>query len=368
MVLAAVAVFGCGEDASRPDARLVDPGGRSAPINGLELAPSSGAILLSTNHGPMRIARLVLTLALAIAVCPTAAMAHGGVSASGSTMRYYALDGGGISDASVYRNDDGLIEVSDPPVFGGISPGECIPYTEQRVACPPEGIRSVVISVGPEADKIESRIDLPTSLEGGPGDDVVLGGPGPDRIGGSGGRDTLVGGPADDRIVASGDRTVDTIDCGPGNDTAVADPDDVIVSEPECETVQRVLPSVAPPPGSLGPDVIPPAISRLRVRAGPLSARSRRRWARMSWRVSENGLATFRLVRCRAFGASPCVRRRSAIRPFQLIVSAGRGSELLPLPRKGRGLRAGRYVLRARAVDEAGNRSRLATTRFSIRR
>ena len=316
----------------------------------------------------MRIARLALTLALAAAACPTAAMAHGGVSVSGGAMRYYALDGGGISDASVYRTDDGLIEVSDPTVFGGMSPGECIPYPEQRVACPAEGIRSVVISVGPEADKIESRIDLPTSLEGGPGDDVVLGGPGPDRIGGSGGRDTLVGGPADDRIVASGDRMVDTIDCGPGNDTAVADPDDVIVSEPECETVQRVLPSVALPPGSLGPDVIPPAISRLRVRPDALSARSPRRSARVSWRVSEDGLASFRLVRCRAFGASPCVRRRAATRPSRLLVSAGRGSERLPLPRQGRGLRPGRYVLRARAVDGAGNRSALATTRFSIRR
>ena len=57
MVLAAIAVLGCGEDASRPNARLVDPGGRAAPINGLELEPASGAILLSTNRGLYRIAR-----------------------------------------------------------------------------------------------------------------------------------------------------------------------------------------------------------------------------------------------------------------------------------------------------------------------
>ena len=65
---------------------------------------------------------------------------------------------------------------------------------------------------------------------------VLDGGAGNDDLVGGGGADTLKGGPGDD-VIEAHDGAVDTIDCGPGNDRAVIDPNDVVSN---CETV--VLP------------------------------------------------------------------------------------------------------------------------------
>jgi uncharacterized delta-60 repeat protein len=94
-------------------------------------------------------------------------------------------------------------------------------------------------------------------LDGGPGNDVLDGGPGNDRLLGIVGRDRLVGGPGNDQLTCgrgdlrgpivalagSGDdvvrcrnRRVDTINCGPGRDTAIVDPTDRVRG---CERVLR---------------------------------------------------------------------------------------------------------------------------------
>jgi hypothetical protein len=83
-------------------------------------------------------------------------------------------------------------------------------------------------------------------LTGGGGDDVMIGKPGDDRLRGLGGDDTLVGGAGRDRLVAgrgddtihSRDRARDTVRCGPGWDTVVADATDDVPASCEHASVR----------------------------------------------------------------------------------------------------------------------------------
>jgi RTX calcium-binding nonapeptide repeat (4 copies) len=72
-------------------------------------------------------------------------------------------------------------------------------------------------------------------IAGGAGTDTIDGGAGADIVDPGAGKDTVVTGDGDDTITAR-DGAVDTIDCGPGTDTVIADPADVLRN---CETVTR---------------------------------------------------------------------------------------------------------------------------------
>jgi hypothetical protein len=73
-------------------------------------------------------------------------------------------------------------------------------------------------------------------LFGGAGDDRLYGGTGSDRLDGGKGRDLLDGGAGAD-VVTARDGARDTIRCGPGRDTVVADRIDVVARD--CERVRR---------------------------------------------------------------------------------------------------------------------------------
>ena len=73
-------------------------------------------------------------------------------------------------------------------------------------------------------------------LNGGIGNDRLLGGVGNDRIIGGPGRDTIEGSPGNDAIEAR-DKTRDIINCGPGQDTVIADRIDTVSRN--CETIRR---------------------------------------------------------------------------------------------------------------------------------
>lgn len=64
-------------------------------------------------------------------------------------------------------------------------------------------------------------------ISGGPGRDRLFGGGGGDCIDGGPGRDQLSGGPGDDTI-RSRDGVADVVDCGEGDDVAIADPKDTL--------------------------------------------------------------------------------------------------------------------------------------------
>jgi len=91
------------------------------------------------------------------------------------------------------------------------------------------------VSTGPGHDHVNlMHVLAPAAVDAGPGDDLVWGGVGADRIDGGdgddvligmGGVDTLLGGRGDDFLEDSFPSQVpDTLDCGPGVDRLRADP------------------------------------------------------------------------------------------------------------------------------------------------
>jgi Ca2+-binding RTX toxin-like protein len=95
-----------------------------------------------------------------------------------------------------------------------------------------------------------SGVALAAAFEGTPARDVVYGTPAADYIatyGGDdtivprGGRDTASGGPGNDRINVAGDQAKDTVYCGTGEDTLVANPHDRVGDTPASEVVQQGL-------------------------------------------------------------------------------------------------------------------------------
>lgn len=91
------------------------------------------------------------------------------------------------------------------------------------------------------------------TLTGSDGADTLDGGGGPDTLTGGDAADTLNGGEGDDAIEAR-DGQADTVTCGSGSDTAVADATDIVASD--CESVDR---PATPDPGTSG-GVLPPPV------------------------------------------------------------------------------------------------------------
>ena len=102
------------------------------------------------------------------------------------------------------------------------------------------------------ADKILGTGDSDI-VRAGSGDDEVRTGKGRDRIWGGRGFDRIWSGEGDDRVIVAGDpfyegRDVsallgDTVDCGPGRDTVIVDPNDKTVN---CEVTRLVAPGQTP--------------------------------------------------------------------------------------------------------------------------
>ena len=83
----------------------------------------------------------------------------------------------------------------------------------------------------------------PDELHGGTGDDTVRGGPGDDRLWAGPGHDVVHGGAGDDVLHAlAADGAADTLDCGPGRDTArVLGSERATTTCRGCETVVVVV-------------------------------------------------------------------------------------------------------------------------------
>jgi Ca2+-binding RTX toxin-like protein len=82
------------------------------------------------------------------------------------------------------------------------------------------------VSGGAGADQVDGGPGQDTVM-GGPGNDTANGGAGNDRVLDTQGTDTLNGGQNSD-LIASRDGSPDVVNCGPGEDVAVVDPNDTV--------------------------------------------------------------------------------------------------------------------------------------------
>src|SRR5918992_1096633 len=126
----------------------------------------------------------------------------------------------------------------DDRLGGGLGPDELSGGPGRDIAIYGQRGRRVRVSIGKgandgaarEGDNVHSDVE---DVQGGRGNDVLtgngranrlFGGGGRDNLRGRGGNDLLMGGGANDRIDArDGAGSVDRIECGAGNDTALVD-------------------------------------------------------------------------------------------------------------------------------------------------
>lgn len=181
---------------------------------------------------------LACTLALLLAV-PAMAEAHSIVRVEGGTLKYVATDTSdatAVNTVTVSQPSSDQIRVEDPTVFGGMDPGPCIPFSENRVDCPAAGITVTRVEAGLGDDSVTIESGLRSEVIASEGADSVKGGPGPDFVVGGPGTDSIDTGAGDDDIRVR-DGEADTVLCGAGTDAVLADSlDDV---KEGCEKVER---------------------------------------------------------------------------------------------------------------------------------
>ena len=234
-------------------------------------------------------------------------------------------------------------------------------------------------------------------FDGGGGTDTLNAAVGNDELIGGPGVDTFSAGDGNDTIRAN-DATVDgTIACGPGQDTAIVDDDDVV--ESDCETV--TIPPANPGPGPGGPggpgggpvggsgnpilDLVSPVASielaSRRFSAARRGASAAAVGTQVTYRLSEIATARFTVERARPGrrsgarcakpkrsnrGGRRCTRWVRVKGSFTRPSLAGANSFRFTGRVGGRKLGLGRHRLVLVAMDLAGNRSTAVRAAFRI--
>jgi Ca2+-binding RTX toxin-like protein len=253
---------------------------------------------------PVRPRSLLLT-ALAVSLLGAAPAAAGGLVALDGPVLRYTGDDLEPSNVTIDRAG-GLLTLDENASRMTVALGSActLDAAGYRVECPDAGIERIEVRLGLLGSDVRIRADLPSTIDGGPGDDLLVGGPAEDAIDGGPGQDILAGGPSadvlsggsgedlvtyDDRIATDGtllprrsgvrvqigrpdwsgsgderdtierdveqvqagagadrlslrDGRATSVACGAGRDTVVADPRDVL--DVDCDSA-----TVAPQPG-----------------------------------------------------------------------------------------------------------------------
>ena len=142
-----------------------------------------------------------------------------------------------VFSAGAGDNDDiGAIETPTTfrfTRFGGatIGPGADCQYVggdSETVDCLKSGVTALILNLGDGDDiaSVSPAIKIPVIFNGGPGNDALFGGGGPD---------VFSGGPGNDNIISRDGIGGERVDCGDGQDTAISDDADTRIS---CEEVE----------------------------------------------------------------------------------------------------------------------------------
>jgi Ca2+-binding RTX toxin-like protein len=112
----------------------------------------------------------------------------------------------------------------------------CSAQGKHKVTCRGDGISFVTAQTFDGDDSVVNHGGIPSRLDGGEGDDTVVGGSRVDTLYGGDGEDDIVGRGGDD-IIKTGGLWADDVRCGAGKDTVFADLLDSV--GPRCEAVTR---------------------------------------------------------------------------------------------------------------------------------
>lgn len=157
--------------------------------------------------------RSILLIALAALLLSAApAAADGLVALDGTVLRYTGDD---LEPSNVTIDHvGGVLRIDENASRMTISLGSActLDPTGYHVECPDTGIERIEVRLGLLGSDVRIRADLPSKIDGGPGDDLLVGGPAEDTIDGGPGQDIIAGGLGAD--VLSG---------GPGQDLVTYD-------------------------------------------------------------------------------------------------------------------------------------------------
>jgi hypothetical protein len=172
-----------------------------------------------------------ITTLLAILAAHAATVAHGETSPSTTTSTpttYTVVLAGGSEQNTIriWLTPDGRSYVVDSavPLEVGGTVCENSPGNANELVCKAPMVAGFEVNagIGDDTVTVSRAIEIPVTMRGGAGRDLLVGGSGPDK---------LMGGPGDDQLAGRGGD--DLIFGGPGNDVIVGGPgDDVLRGGP----------------------------------------------------------------------------------------------------------------------------------------
>jgi Ca2+-binding RTX toxin-like protein len=153
---------------------------------------------------PVRALPLLLTVLAFVLLAAAPAVAGGLVELDGTVLRYTG-DDVEPSSVTISRADGVLaLEENASRMTVGLGSACTADDTGYRVACPDTGVERIEVRLGLLGSDVRIRADLPTKIDGGPGDDLIVGGLSEDAIDGGSGQDIVAGGPGAD-VLRGGD-------------------------------------------------------------------------------------------------------------------------------------------------------------------
>jgi hypothetical protein len=139
---------------------------------------------------------LLALCALLRAAAPAAA--DGLVELDGTVLRHTGNDVE-PSNVTIDHIDNVLVVTENASrMTTGVGTGCTVLDGGYRVECPDTGVERIEVRLGLLGSDVRIRADLPSTVVGGTGDDLIVGGPAEDAIDGGPGQDILAGGPGAD--------------------------------------------------------------------------------------------------------------------------------------------------------------------------
>jgi Ca2+-binding RTX toxin-like protein len=187
----------------------------------------------------------IVSLIVVLAAC-AAPLAHAETSSEPPTKFTIVLAGGSAENMMhIWLTPDGYEYVIDSVVPLEVGGAVCqnASGNPNELVCDAPLVAGFEVNAGPgdDAVSVAASVEVPTTLRGGPGDDVLQGGDAADKLVGGVGDDTLTGRAGNDAIFGGPGK--DVLNGGPGNDVLWGGPGkDVIHPGAGRDSVHDALP------------------------------------------------------------------------------------------------------------------------------
>jgi Ca2+-binding RTX toxin-like protein len=170
-----------------------------------------------------------IVMLLAVLAVGTASLARAEASEEPRTYTVVLAGGSEQNTMHIWLTSDGYSYVIDSvvPLEAGGAVCQNAPENPNQLVCQAPLVAGFVVNGGPVTDAVvvSPAVEVPVTMRGGPGKDVLVGGSGPDKLIGGPARDNLAGRAGDDALFGGPGEDVlwggsgdDALWGGPGRD------------------------------------------------------------------------------------------------------------------------------------------------------